>query len=128
MVISGASAPAKMQVETSPAISTYSGGQGNPPSDKPDEQNKSAVLPRRDRYDLPISDQMMMKSIERANRAMLGMDRRFEYSIHEKTGDVLVKVIDTNTDEVVREIPNEKFIDLIAKLQELVGLNIDEKR
>jgi len=128
MVISGAAAPTKIQVEASPAIPAYSGGQGNQPSDKPDEQNKTGVSPRRGRYDLPISDQLMMKSIERANRAMLGMDRRFEYSIHEKTGDVLVKVIDTNTDEVVREIPNEKFLDLIANLQELIGLNIDEKR
>jgi flagellar protein FlaG len=88
----------------------------------------SADVMHKEKYELSISEQALRKSIEKANKAMEGMQRRFEYSIHEKTGDVVVKVINSETNEVVREIPNEKFLDLIAKLQELVGLNIDEKR
>jgi len=88
----------------------------------------SVDVMHKEKYELSISEQMLRKSIEKANQAMKGMERRFEYSIHEKTGDVVVKVINSETNEVVREIPNEKFLDLIAKLQELVGLNIDEKR
>ncbi|MBW5448470.1 flagellar biosynthesis protein FlaG [Cohnella sp. CFH 77786] len=85
-------------------------------------------LLHKEKYDLSLSEQAVRKAIEKANKAMEGIDRRFEYSVHEKTGEVVVKVINKDTNEVVREIPNEKFLDLMAKLQELVGLNIDEKR
>jgi Uncharacterized flagellar protein FlaG len=82
----------------------------------------------KEKFELSISEQVVKSSIEKANKALDGMDRRFEYSIHEKTGEVMVKVINKQTDEVVREIPNEKLLDLMDKLQELAGLNIDEKR
>jgi flagellar protein FlaG len=85
-------------------------------------------LLHKDKYDLSVSDQAIRKAIERANKALEGINRHFEYSVHQKTGEVIIKVINQETDEVVREIPNEKFLDMMAKLQELVGLNIDEKR
>ncbi|MNC44911.1 flagellar protein FlaG [compost metagenome] len=82
----------------------------------------------KEKYELQVSESTLTKAIEKANKALEPVYRRFEYSIHEKTGEVLVKVIDQGNDQVIREIPNEKFLDLMAKLQELIGLNIDEKR
>lgn len=83
---------------------------------------------RHDNPDFSVSDQTIRKAIEKANKALEGVHRRFEYSVHEKTGQTIVKVINQDTDELIREIPNEKFLDLVSKLQELVGLIIDEKR
>jgi flagellar protein FlaG len=88
----------------------------------------ASELLHKEKFELSVSDQAIRNALERANKAMSGIDRRFEYSVHEKTGEVMVKVINKATNEVVREIPNEKFLDMMAKLQELVGLNIDEKR
>ncbi|MFD2331487.1 flagellar protein FlaG [Cohnella sp. GCM10020058] len=88
----------------------------------------SRDLLHKEKYELSLSDQAIKKAIEKANKAMEGSDRRFEYSVHEKTGDLLVKVVNTETNEVMREIPNEKLLDLMDKLQELAGINIDEKR
>jgi len=39
----------------------------------------------------------------------------------------MIKVINSETDEVIREIPPEKILDLIAKLWELAGIIVDEK-
>lgn len=128
MVIRSMTAPSGIQVDAVPAASTSTEIGEYRPSSGSRSTSAPVSVTHKEKYELTISDQVILKAIEKANKSMQGMDRRFEYKIHEKTGDVLIKVINSATDEVVREIPNEKFLDLIAKLQELVGLNIDEKR
>jgi uncharacterized FlaG/YvyC family protein len=53
--------------------------------------------------------------------------RRMEFSIHEKTGDIIVKVYDAETNEIVREIPPEKIKDLVANILERAGLLMDKR-
>lgn len=53
--------------------------------------------------------------------------RRLRYRVHEPTGRIWVQVIDEETNEVVREIPPERYLDLVARLWELVGLLVDER-
>ncbi len=77
---------------------------------------------------LPVSEQVVADVLEKVNRSLAGSNRRFDISIHEKTNEIMVKVIDTETDEVIREIPPEKILDMVAKLWELAGLFIDERR
>jgi flagellar protein FlaG len=49
------------------------------------------------------------------------------FSVHEKTERVMVRITDQNTGDVIREIPSKEFLDLAAKLQEMVGLMFDMK-
>ncbi|NLY66708.1 MAG: flagellar protein FlaG [Tissierellia bacterium] len=72
-------------------------------------------------------EEELIKSIEEANEHVLVYDRRFEFSIHEKTKQIMVKVVDVTTEEIIREIPPEKILDLIAALWELSGLFVDER-
>lgn len=53
---------------------------------------------------------------------------RCEFSIDEPTHRVSIKVIDRVTDEIIREIPPEESLDVLAKIWELAGLLVDEKR
>jgi flagellar protein FlaG len=41
---------------------------------------------------------------------------------------VTIKLLDKDTHEVVKEIPAEKTLDLIAKAWEMAGILVDEKR
>lgn len=77
---------------------------------------------------LPVSEQVVADALEKVNRSLVVSNRRFDISIHEKTNEILVKVIDTETNEVIREIPPEKILDMVAKLWELAGLFVDERR
>jgi flagellar protein FlaG len=52
---------------------------------------------------------------------------RFEFSIHEETKRVIVRIYDKNTNELISEIPPEKFLDLIANIWKQVGLIIDKR-
>jgi flagellar protein FlaG len=77
--------------------------------------------------DMSIGEQHLIQTIERANRALKGVDKRFEFSIHEDTKEIMVKVINDETDEVIREIPPEKILDMVAKMWELAGILVDRK-
>lgn len=73
------------------------------------------------------SEKMARDAIERANRVLSGSDRKFEITIHEKTKDILVKVVNTETNETIREIPPKKIVDLVVRLCEIAGILYDEK-
>ena len=66
-------------------------------------------------------------AINEVNKAIADYNRRFEFSVHEKTGSIMVKVINTETNEVIREIPPEKLLDMVAKLWELAGIIVDKR-
>lgn len=75
-----------------------------------------------------ISEKILIEAIERANKAIIGTKREFEYIKHPVINAFTVKVIDSETKEVIREIPPEKILDLVANLMELAGVLVDEKR
>ena len=81
-----------------------------------------------DKDNMPVSERVVIEAIQKANKAILGGNRRFEFSIHEQTNEIVVKVYNSETDELIREIPNEKILDMVAKICEMAGLFVDERR
>ncbi|AZO96776.1 flagellar protein FlaG [Halocella sp. SP3-1] len=65
--------------------------------------------------------------IESANEGVQVFNKNIEFTIHEETNKIMVKIIDNETDEVIKEIPAEKILDMVAKFCEMVGILIDEK-
>lgn len=65
-------------------------------------------------------------AVKSANRKM--EHTRCEFSYHKQTNRVSIKVINEDTDEVIREIPPEKSLDMLQKLWEMAGILVDEKR
>lgn len=53
---------------------------------------------------------------------------RCEFSYHEKTNRISIKVMDAETKEVIREIPAEETLQMVEKMWELAGILVDEKR
>jgi flagellar protein FlaG len=49
------------------------------------------------------------------------------FSVHEDTGRTVVRIVDEKTDEVVREVPPEELLDLAAKMEQMMGMLLDEK-
>ncbi|MEV5029657.1 flagellar protein FlaG [Paenibacillus sp. LPE1-1-1.1] len=74
-----------------------------------------------------ISDEQLVKAIDRAIKAMEGKSTNLEFSVHKQTNIISVKVLDSVSGEVIREIPPEKNLDFVAKLWEMAGILIDEK-
>ena len=52
-------------------------------------------------------------------------NRKLKYSIDKELDQVIVKVVDAETDKVIKEIPPEELKRLYAKMKEAMGLIID---
>jgi flagellar protein FlaG len=78
--------------------------------------------------EMPIPDKLIVEAIEKVNKAIDGPDQRLQFSIHKATHEIMVKVINNDTGEVIREIPSEKVLDMVAKMSDKTGILIDEKR
>ena len=50
------------------------------------------------------------------------------FGVHEETNRITIKIIDKESKEVIKEFPPEKTLDMIAKVWEMAGLMVDEKR
>ena len=74
-----------------------------------------------------IGEEQLIKTIEKVNKKLRGIPTSLEFVIHEKTHDIMIKVINQETGEVIREIPPEKILDMVANFLEKAGLIIDER-
>lgn len=72
------------------------------------------------------TNEQIRKAVEQMNKKMTHSEAVF--GIHEETNRVTIKIVDKDTDEVIKEFPPEKTLDMIAKVWELAGLLVDEKR
>lgn len=65
--------------------------------------------------------------IEKLNKTFQLYNKHLKFSVHKESGRVMVQVIDNATGEVIREIPPKKILDMLAKIQQFVGLLVDER-
>lgn len=76
---------------------------------------------------ISVGDEQLIRAIDRAVKALQGPSTTLEMSVHEKTHQIMVKVLNKDTGELIREIPPEKTLDLVAKMMEIAGILIDQK-
>ena len=84
-------------------------------------ENENTSKQNEDPYNAQIR-----KAVEEVNKKAVNSEAIF--GIHEATNRVTIKIIDKDTRKVIKEIPPEKTLDMIAKVWELAGLMVDEKR
>ena len=68
------------------------------------------------------------KAIDKINKNINHSNEEAVFGIHEKTNRVTIKIVDKQTKDVIKELPPEKTLDMIAKVWEIAGLIVDEKR
>lgn len=99
-----------------------------PAAAKTSGNNQSQTGQDKGQKENSASEQQIKEAISKANSKMKGHRTRCEFSYHEETKRVSIKVLDKETQEVIREIPPEETLEMIEKMWELAGLLIDERR
>ena len=130
------SAPQQMQEQPQAEVAA---GQTEAPSQdysRQENENQAATLsismPSKEREGEETEEQIqkqnekLRKSIEEINKKAANSEVQFGY--HEATNRVTIKVVDKETKKVIKEFPPEKTLDMIAKVWEMAGLMVDEKR
>ena len=64
---------------------------------------------------------------ESMNTFLASANTQLRFKFHDKLNEYYVTIIDSKTDEVVREIPSKKLMDIHAAMREFVGLLVDRK-
>lgn len=78
------------------------------------------------REDGQASNEQIRQSVEKINKSVSNGEAIF--GIHDATNRVMIKIVDKETKEVIKEFPPEKTLDMIAKVWEMAGIMVDEKR
>lgn len=66
-------------------------------------------------------------AVKEMNHVFQAVNTHVKFTVHEDTNRFYVQVIDDVTNEVIREIPPKKFLDMVAAMEKYLGLFVDEK-
>lgn len=81
--------------------------------------------------DTPVvkpDDKLVRAAVDKANKQMAAREVSLQFEAHDVMNEMIVRIIDKNTKEVIREIPSKKILDMVANMLEMAGLLVDEKR
>ena len=86
---------------------------------------KEVKRPEKKTHDAAGAREAIQAKIERIAEFMdnyvRSIQRDLKISVHEGTGDIIVKVISAEDGRVIREIPPKELLDLAAKMEEMTG-------
>jgi flagellar protein FlaG len=75
-----------------------------------------------------ISKKELRNAVDKLNTFLEDNKTHAEYEYHDKLrNDLMIKIIDDKTGEVIQEVPPKKILDMVAKMLEIVGVLIDKK-
>ncbi|MGZ0051800.1 flagellar protein FlaG [Brevibacillus gelatini] len=74
-----------------------------------------------------LSKSDIMKEINGINKWLQATSTHVKFTLHEELNEYYVQVINDQTQEVIREIPSKKLMDMVAKFHEMVGILVDER-
>lgn len=90
-------------------------------------QNKGNAGSNSNEQQQQPTNEQIKRAVEQLNKNMMSHSEAV-FGMHEETNRVTIKIVDKDTKEVIKEFPPEKTLDMIAKVWEMAGILVDERR
>lgn len=90
-------------------------------------QATPADVPPRAADEQILTESQLDEVLTRLNRELQEVQHSLEFSIDEDSGRQVIKVIDTETDEVIRQFPPEELLMLARRMEDYQGVMFDEQ-
>jgi len=74
-----------------------------------------------------LTAEQVEQVVKEMKQVVAPMAQNLEFSIDQGSGHTVVKVIDTATQEVVRQIPSEELMSIARSIDKLQGLLLNRK-
>jgi flagellar protein FlaG len=71
-----------------------------------------------------LSSEKVSQAVAEMNKFIQSEQRNLSFSIDEGSGVTVVKVIDRSTGELIRQMPNQTFLDLAESARKYESLNL----
>ena len=66
-------------------------------------------------------------AVEDLTRKVQNQQRSLQFSVDEASGRTIIKVIDKETDQVIRQIPTAEVIAIARRIEDAVGVLLEDK-
>ena len=110
-----------------PSVSTPTNTQkSQQATDAPSTQNVKS-LPITSTDSEPVSDEKVQQAVDQIQNFTDNVAKNLKFSIDEDTGKTVVKLLDTQTQEVIRQFPTEEAISIARTLDKVQGLLFSDK-
>lgn len=75
----------------------------------------------------PAKPEQVQEAIDQIQKFTQTLAQNLNFSIDEETGKTVVKVMDTQTNEVIRQIPSAEAIDIARTIGKIQGTLFNDK-
>ena len=72
----------------------------------------------------PVEIKADAQQLERMSELISG--RKLQFNINDELGSVIVKIVDPNTDQVLKEIPSKEIQNLKINIRKAIGILFDD--
>ncbi|MBD3108492.1 flagellar protein FlaG [Bacillus sp. AGMB 02131] len=77
--------------------------------------------------DNPTKNQLLEEMIKELHEVRKNHVTQLKFEYHEGLQEYFMSIVDRDTQEVLKEIPAKKLLDLYAAIQKNIGLVVDQK-
>jgi flagellar protein FlaG len=82
------------------------------------EQPKKSAVEEYQQQQEAKKDEIVEKAVAKLNDYVQSTERKLEFQVDDESGHTVVKVYDKNSEELIRQIPNEEALELAQKLNQ----------
>ena len=74
----------------------------------------------------PLEREQLEKMAQQLQEFMGEMNRSLQFQVDQDSGRDVIKVLDKNSGELIKQYPSEEVLSLVSKLSETAGILIDQ--
>ena len=74
-----------------------------------------------------VNETVVKKAMDKLADFISNDNVKVEYEFHKVFHDIIIKITDKNTKQVIVEVPSQKVLDVVAKMCEMAGILFDKK-
>lgn len=92
----------------------------------PEKTPVAAVEKRQEGNEEYKDPKAVKKAVELINKTMESYNTELQFTLHEDSGEYVVKIINSKDHSVIREIPPERVLDMVAHFKKMLGIIVDK--
>ncbi|WP_046174406.1 flagellar protein FlaG [Domibacillus indicus] len=76
---------------------------------------------------IPLQEEELQKFTDQVNTFLQPTQTHIQFEYHEDLQEYYAVIVDNNSEEIIKEIPSKKILDMYAAMTEFIGFFFDKK-
>ncbi|EDL63926.1 flagellar protein FlaG [Bacillus sp. SG-1] len=82
---------------------------------------------QKEQHQEPVTKEDVQQVVKGMNEFLAASNTHIKFEFHDELQEYYVTIVDNKSEEIVKEIPAKKVLDMYAAMTEFVGLMVDKK-